>query len=83
MCSRCAENKAVGEARRRGHVEYNLVYRRDRLPPGDRAYLRVASLRDEADVWAHFARQHRMSLSALAREAIRAYIDLADDADDD
>lgn len=82
MCSRCADNRANAEARRRGHVELDIVYRRDRFRVGaPRKDVRLVALKDDADAWTAFARQHRMSLSALAREAIRIYIETCEEVE--
>lgn len=78
MCSRCANNRAFAEARRKKRTLHNIIIRHDRWPAGtELRYLRAAMTIDDAIAWTAFARYHRMSLSALAREAIRAYIETA------
>ena len=76
MCSRCADNRAFAEAKRKKRTLHNIIIRHDRWPAGtELRYLRAAMTLDDAVAWAAFARYHHMSLSALAREAIRTYIE--------
>ena len=78
LCRRHADQQAL-KTRRWAGLPLNPPEPRLK---GQRTQVMVYLTRDEADEWKEFAGQFGMSIAALAREAIREYIDATDEHED-